>query len=112
MALFSEQDFYDFASIPEIGSIDNLTVSIDTLSNPAFERFEDNQVKWLEDEMSSSDAIFKVVVGHHAILSNSEAHGDQPPLKTRNESKTSIKDIVERYGDVWFNGMASWRCAI
>jgi hypothetical protein len=38
---------------------------------------------------------------------SSEGHGDSPNLKVREApNKLSIKDIVERYGDVWFNGVS------
>lgn len=34
-----------------------------------------------------------------------ETHGDNPDLKMREDpTKDSLMDVVERYGDVWFNG--------
>jgi len=51
---------------------------------------DDNQLKWLESELTQSTAAWKVVFGHHPIFSNGK-HGDTPGMKK------FVQPLLEKY---------------
>lgn len=58
----------------------------------------DEQVSWLESCLRSSSAVWKIVVGHHPIVS-AGPHGASPELVER------LKPLLEKYGvQAYFNG--------
>jgi tartrate-resistant acid phosphatase type 5 len=58
----------------------------------------DPQLEWLERELSSSRAEWKIVVGHHPVYSGGR-HGGEPALVRQ------LEPLLEKYGvQVYFNG--------
>lgn len=56
------------------------------------------QLQWLEQRLAADRSAWKVVVGHHPILSSGN-HGEAPAVAER------VKPVLERYGvQVYFNG--------
>lgn len=56
------------------------------------------QLRWLESELAASNARWKIVVGHHPVLS-SGAHGGEPVLQER------VQPLLQRYAvNAYFNG--------
>ncbi|MBL8546309.1 MAG: metallophosphoesterase [Hyphomonadaceae bacterium] len=56
------------------------------------------QLTWLEQGLAADRSEWKIVVGHHPILSSGN-HGEAPALAER------VKPLLERYGvQVYFNG--------
>jgi acid phosphatase len=63
---------------------------------PRFSR--DPQLEWLERELSSSKAMWKIVVGHHPVYSGG-MHGGEPVLLRQ------LVPLLEKYGvQVYLNG--------
>ncbi len=52
----------------------------------------DAQLAWLERELATSRAQWKIVCGHHPVYSASKTHGDTPDLIAR------LKPLLDRYG--------------
>lgn len=60
--------------------------------------FENEQYAWLERELKASDAEWKIVVGHHPVLSGG-GHGSTEVLIDK------LRPLLEKYGvDVYLNG--------
>lgn len=56
------------------------------------------QLEWLERSLAADASAWKIVVGHHPILSSGN-HGSAPAVAER------VKPLLERYGvQVYFNG--------
>ena len=56
------------------------------------------QLQWFEERLSADRSTWKIVVGHHPILSSGN-HGDTPAVAER------VKPLLERYRvQVYFNG--------
>ncbi len=56
------------------------------------------QLQWLEQRLAADRSAWKIVVGHHPILSSGN-HGESPAVVER------VKPLLERYGvQVYFNG--------
>ena len=57
------------------------------------------QVTWLNHALSSSNASWKIVIGHHPIFSGGSEHGDQPELIR------AINPLLEKHQvSAYFNG--------
>ena len=68
--------------------------ALDTNSNADWE----NQLPWLEQELSRSDAIWKVVFGHHQIYSSGHYGLNQPFIET-------LTPLFQKYGvQLYING--------
>lgn len=68
--------------------------ALDTNSNADWK----NQLPWLEKELSSSDALWKIVFGHHQIYSSGHYGMNQPFIKT-------LSPIFQKYGvQLYING--------
>lgn len=56
------------------------------------------QLRWLEQRLAADRSAWKIVVGHHPILSSGN-HGESPAVAER------LRPLFERYGvQVYFNG--------
>ncbi|ANP47037.1 purple acid phosphatase family protein [Candidatus Viadribacter manganicus] len=56
------------------------------------------QLQWFEERLAADRAAWKIVVGHHPILSSGN-HGEAPAVVER------VKPLLERYGvQAYFNG--------
>lgn len=56
------------------------------------------QLRWLEERLAADRSAWKIVVGHHPILSSGN-HGESAAVAER------VKPLLERYGvQVYFNG--------
>lgn len=95
MALGGEAASFYFLDTTPIARLSNAAAHVPLLG-AAHEARE--QLDWLEQRLSSDRSAWKIVVGHHPILSSGN-HGEAPALADR------VKPLLERYGvQVYFNG--------
>lgn len=63
---------------------------LDTEEIRRLERAGDEQLRWFEERLASSQASWKIVLGHHPVRSNGE-HGGIPRIER------TIESLLERY---------------
>jgi acid phosphatase len=52
----------------------------------------DAQLQWLDRELDTSEAPWKIVVGHHTIFSGGSGHGDTP------ETRQLVEPLLQQHG--------------
>ena len=57
------------------------------------------QMRWFEESLAASDAVWKIVVAHHGLYSTGARHGNTGSLKKK------VEPLLEKYGvQAYFNG--------
>lgn len=95
MAAGSETAAFYFLDTTPIARLSNAAAHVPLLGTSGEARA---QLEWLEQRLAADRSAWKIVVGHHPILSSGN-HGETPALADR------VKPVLERYGvQVYLNG--------
>lgn len=95
MRIGSETASFYFLDTTPIARLSNAAAHVPLLGTSDEAR---GQLAWLERELAVDASAWKIVVGHHPILSSGN-HGEAPALAER------LKPLLERYRvQVYFNG--------
>jgi acid phosphatase len=90
----AQATFYFLDTTP-IARLSNAAAHVPVLGTSEEAR---RQLHWFEERLAADRSAWKIVVGHHPILSSGN-HGEAPALAER------IQPLLERYGaQVYFNG--------
>ncbi len=95
MAVGAETASFYFLDTTPIARLNNSAAHVPLLGSSGAAR---EQLQWFEQRLAADRSTWKIVVGHHPILSSGN-HGETPAVAAR------IKPLLERYGvQVYLNG--------
>lgn len=95
MAVADETATFYFLDTTPIARLINAAAHVPLLGTSGEAR---EQLRWFEQRLATDRSAWKIVVGHHPILSSGN-HGEAPAVAER------VKPMLERYGvQVYFNG--------
>ncbi len=95
MAVGGETATFYFLDTTPIARLSNAASHVPLLGTSDQAR---EQLHWFEQRLAADRSAWKIVVGHHPILSSGN-HGEAPAVAER------VKPLLERYGvQVYFNG--------
>jgi acid phosphatase len=95
MTIGGEAATFYFLDTTPIARLSNSAAFVPVLGSSGEARA---QLQWFEEKLAADRSAWKIVVGHHPILSSGN-HGEAPALAAR------VKPLLERYGvQVYLNG--------
>lgn len=95
MAVGGETASFYFLDTTPISRLGNAAAHVPLLGTAGEAR---EQLQWFEERLAADRSAWKIVVGHHPILSSGN-HGESPALVER------VKPLLERYGvQIYLNG--------
>lgn len=97
--------YQDFEAL----GIANISQLNENGTNAAWAKWERESISALRSGLRASNATFKVVVGHHPILSNAETHSDTPELKERpSQEEESVMEVIQKYNASAYLNVRLW----